>query len=161
MEWEHAVPASLMPARQFDCWVLGSREDCERDDPRAQAMMFDLHNLAPSVGQVNALRGNDRYADLPDNPGQFGACPAVDTQGEFEPSDCLKGNVARVWLYMSFRHGVVIPSDERDMFDQWSLDDPVSPWEKQREERIFDHTFVHNPFVHSVTADSAGACSWE
>ena len=25
VEWEHIVPASLMPARQFDCWVLGNR----------------------------------------------------------------------------------------------------------------------------------------
>ncbi len=46
------------------------------------------------------------------------------------------------------------------MFDQWSADDPVSPWEKQREARIFDHTFVHNLFVQGVTADPAGVCSW-
>ena len=32
VEWEHVVPASLMPARQFGCWVLGSREDCEREE---------------------------------------------------------------------------------------------------------------------------------
>ncbi len=90
VEWEHVVPASLMPARQFDCWVLDGRENCEREDPRAQGMLFDLHNLAPSVGQVNALRSNDRYAELPDNPTQFGTCPAVDTSGAFEPPDCLK-----------------------------------------------------------------------
>jgi deoxyribonuclease-1 len=47
------------------------------------------------------------------------------------------------------------------MFDQWSADDPVSPWEKQREVRNFDHAFVHNPFVQGVTADPTGACSWE
>jgi endonuclease I len=47
------------------------------------------------------------------------------------------------------------------MFDQWSADDPVSPWEKQREARIFDHTFIHNPFMQGVIADPAGACSWE
>src|SRR5688572_29014194 len=58
-------PASLMPARQFLCWAGegGGRERCEEIDPRAQAMIFDLHNLAPSIGQVNALRGDDRYAD--------------------------------------------------------------------------------------------------
>jgi endonuclease I len=61
----------------------------------------------------------------------------------------------------SVRHGVVIPSGERDMFDQWSADDSVLPWEKQRDARIFDHTLVHNPFVHGVTADPAEACSWE
>ena len=26
VEWEHVVPASLMPARQFDCWAMGGRE---------------------------------------------------------------------------------------------------------------------------------------
>ena len=66
IEWEHVVPASLMPAQQFDCWQLGGRDKCEDEDPRAQAMIFDLHNLAPSVGQVNALRDNDRYAYLSD-----------------------------------------------------------------------------------------------
>ncbi len=162
VEWEHIVPASLMPARQFDCWVLGNREKCEREDPRAQAMLFDLHNLAPSVGQVNALRLNDRYVeDLPDNTSDFGNCPIEDKKGAFEPPDCLKGDVARIWLYMSFRHGVVIPPDERAMFERWSGADPVSPWESQREKRIFDHMFVQNPFVHDKETNAAGACPWE
>jgi len=52
VEWEHIVPAALMPARQFDCWVFGNREQCEREDPRAQAMLFDLHNLAPALLRV-------------------------------------------------------------------------------------------------------------
>ena len=150
-----------MPARQFDCWVLGNREKCEREDPRAQGMLFDLHNLAPSVGQVNALRSNDRYAELPGQPNTFGACAAKDISGTFEPPNCLKGDVARVWLYMSFRHGVAIPPAEQTMFEQWSIDDPVSPWESERESRIFDHTFVQNPFVHDVPPVSTGACSWE
>ncbi len=161
IEWEHVVPASLMPARQFDCWVLGNREACERNDPRAQAMLFDLHNLAPSVGQVNALRSNDRYTVIPGGPSGFGSCPIQDQQGAFEPPDCLKGNVARIWLYMSFRHGVVISQAERDMFEAWSANDAVSPWESQREKRIFDYTFVQNPFVHGVTPVAAGACPWE
>jgi len=161
VEWEHVVPASLMPAHQFDCWVLGNREDCERNDPRAQGMLFDLHNLAPSIGQVNALRSSDQYTEIPGGPSGFGSCPIQDVQREFEPPDCLKGDVARIWLYMSFRHGVEIPPNERDMFERWSANDPVSPWEKDREGRIFDYTFVHNPFVHGVTPVAAGACTSE
>ena len=141
--------------------MMGSREKCERDDPRAQAMIFDLHNIAPSIGQVNALRSNDRYAELPDDTSDFGACPIEDKKGAFEPPDCLKGDVARVWLYMSFRHGVVISPEERDMFEQWSDDDPVSPWESEKEARVFDRTFVHNSHVHGVATDAAGACPWE
>ncbi len=162
VEWEHIVPASLMPARQFDCWQLGNRDKCEREDPRAQGMLFDLHNLAPSVGQVNALRSNDRYEDeLPESAAIFGECEAKDVKGGFEPSDCLKGDVARVWLFMSFRHGVVISEEEREMFEGWSEDDPVSPWESEREALIFDHTFVQNPFVHGVATDPDGMCPWE
>jgi len=161
VEWEHVVPASLMPARQFDCWVLGNREKCERDDPRAQAMLFDLHNLAPAIGQVNRLRLNDRYTEIEGDPSGFGACPIQDAKGAFEPPNCLKGDAARIWLYMSFRHGVVISLEERDLFERWMISDPVSPWESQREARIFDYTFVHNPFVHNMTPVAAGACPWE
>ena len=161
VEWEHIVPASLMPARGFDCWVLGNRRECERKDPKAQAMLFDLHNLAPAIGQVNALRSTDRYTEIPGEPSNFGSCQIQDERGEFEPPDCLKGDLARVWLYMSLRHGVVITSDERDRFERWSANDPVSPWESKREKRIFNYTFVRNPFVHGVTPNSSGACSWE
>ncbi len=84
-----------MPARQFDCWVLGNREFCEREDLRAQAMLFDLHNLAPAIGQVNRLRSNDGYTDIPGDPSEFGSCQIQDGRGEFEPPDCLKGDLAR------------------------------------------------------------------
>jgi deoxyribonuclease-1 len=161
IEWEHVVPASLMPARQFPCWVNGNRQQCEDTDPRAQAMLFDLHNLAPSVGQVNALRSNDRYTDLPDVTSDFGSCPIEDTTNAFEPPDCLKGNVARIWFYMELRHGVEIASDERTMFEAWAAADPVSPWESEREERIAKHTFVVNPFVRDMPTDASGACPWE
>ena len=85
VEWEHIVPASLMPARQRECWAGpgGSRGRCEDSDPVAQAMIFDLHNLAPSIGQVNALRDNDRYGKLPEWTSNFGACPIEDTNGTF------------------------------------------------------------------------------
>lgn len=163
VEWEHIVPASLMSARQLECWAGqgGSRQHCEDTDPRAQAMLFDLHNLAPSIGQVNALRSNDRYADLPDETSDFGGCQIEDTSGLFEPPACHKGDVARVWLYMHLMYGVEIAPSELAMFVQWSAQDPVSPWESEREKRIADHSRVVNPFVHGATPDPAGACPWE
>jgi deoxyribonuclease-1 len=30
LEWEHVVPAYLMPAREFSCWTDGSRANCEK-----------------------------------------------------------------------------------------------------------------------------------
>ena len=161
VEWEHIVPASLMPAREFDCWINGSRSNCERNDPVAQGMLFDLHNLAPSVGQVNALRGNDRYSALPDSTSDFGSCQIEDSSSLFEPPDCIKGDVARIWFYMEWRHGVEIMQDERAQFARWAAQDPVSPWESEREQRIFSLTGWRNPFVVDVPIDRTGACTWE
>jgi deoxyribonuclease-1 len=163
VHWEHVVPASLMPAREFDCWTMpgGSRRNCQETDPRAQGMIFDLHNLVPSIGQVNKLRSNDRNGVLPDDTSDFGGCPIEDADGIFEPPDCHKGDVARIWLYMHARHGVEIPPDEKQMFMQWSAMDPVSEWESLREERIADYSRVINPFVHDVAPEAAGACPWE
>lgn len=163
VEWEHIVPASLMPARQFECWTGegGSRRRCEETDPRAQAMIFDLYNLAPSIGQVNALRSNDRYGELPDDADGFGHCPAKDSRGLFEPPDCNKGDVARTWLYMELRYGLAMPPDEKAMFVRWAGLDPVSPWESEREARISDYSRIVNPFVRGAIPEATGACPWE
>lgn len=147
IEWEHVVPASLMPARQFDCWVNGSRNQCEKEDPAAQAMIFDLHNLVPSIGQVNALRSHDRYGELAGEPRAFGACTIEDSKGVFEPADEQRGDTARIWFYMNWKHGVQIPEEEMRMFVRWHQQDPVSDWELERDQRIKAIQGNGNPWV--------------
>lgn len=147
VEWEHVVPASLMPARQLPCWVNHGREYCERNDLVAQAMIFDLHNLVPSIGQVNALRSNDRFGEIEGEERAFGACAIEDVRGLFEPADEQRGDVARIWLYMNQRHAVEIPAAEMEMFERWNEADPVSDWERERNARIKAVQGNGNPFV--------------
>lgn len=185
IQWEHIVPAALMPAHEFACWtnperfegciapnsdVFSGRSCCERISPTAQSMLFDLHNLAPSVGQVNQYRQNDRYGQVTENFESWAGCDARDQHGvtpdptgnaRFEPPDCVKGDAARVWLYMQERHGVQIPQEEYEMFLQWSENDPVSPWELERDGRIFAVQGNHNPYVADHVPDPGGACPWE
>ena len=74
LEWEH-----IMPAFEFGhlrtCWRVGhsdcvkdgtpfkGRKCCEKSgvDPEFRKMEADLHNLAPSVGELNADRSNHPY----------------------------------------------------------------------------------------------------
>lgn len=147
IEWEHIVPASLMPARQFDCWVNGGRDDCERDSQEARDMIFDLHNLVPSIGQVNALRSNDRYGEIEGEEREFGACAIEDKRGLFEPANEQRGDAARIWLYMNWKHHVEIPEDELRMFIRWHEADPVSDWEIERDRRIEAIQGNGNPWV--------------
>ncbi len=137
----------------------------------AQKMIFDLHNLAPSIGQVNAVRSADRYDEI-DNSApeleQWSGCDVkhLYVQGDvpahrFEPADCTKGDVARVWFYMHDQHGVVIPDDEWNMLVDWSTADPISAWELERDRRIAAIQGNHNPYVVDRVADPAGACPWD
>ncbi len=133
-------------------------------------MLFDLHNIVPAIGQVIQYRRNDRYAVVADDADHdtWLGCDVKDTGGtssddvnRFEPADCTKGDVARVWLYMHDQYGVVIPDDERKMFVEWDRADPVSAWELERDNRIAGIQGNHNPYVQGFEADAAGACTWE
>ena len=179
IEWEHIVPASLTPAGNFSCWKepekieqcksLSGRLCCEKINPIAQGMLFDLHNLAPAVGQINMYRLYDRYGEV-DDDSEYVTWPNCDLRdengtkkrtGKFEPLDCVKGDVARVWLYMKDMHQVYIPDEELDMFKRWSENDPVSPWEQLREKRINKIQGNNNPYVADAAANQKGSCPWE
>lgn len=154
LEWEHVVPASLMPARGFNCWneglpecSKGSRKCCEKYDLNARAQIFDLHNLVPSVGQVNALRGNKRYGIIEGEVHKLGSCDFEWSNDLTEPPEDKRGEVARVWLYFVAQHNLQLQPGELLMYLRWSNDDPPEQWEFDRNERIQLKQGNGNPFV--------------
>jgi len=87
------------------------------------------------------------YGEVPDdseyegwgNPVRLetlGGVKGNNPDGLFEPPDCKKGDIAKVWFYMRLTHGVQIDKDDEAMFERWSKNDPVSPWEQIRSKRI-------------------------
>jgi deoxyribonuclease-1 len=136
LDWEHVVPASLTPARQMDCWVDGSRSQCEKNSQEAKNIIFDLHNLVPSVGQANRIRSDSRYGIIEGEERKLGSCDFEWTKDIVEPSEVIRGDLARVWLYMNYKHDVVISEDEYIMFLMWSINDPPNEWEFTRNARI-------------------------
>ena len=158
LEWEHVVPASLMPARQFACWNEGlpectgggSRRCCESHDLNAQAQIFDLHNIVPSVGQVNALRSNKRYGMIEGEVLELGQCDFEwESGGLAEPAPNRRGDVARVWLYFADRHGLQLLREELVMYMAWSAADPPDAFEFTRNARIIQAQGNGNPFVEA------------
>jgi deoxyribonuclease-1 len=187
IQWEHIVPASLMPVGSYLCWQqesavkqckndqgevkLKNRACCDKVSPSGKLMLYDLFNLAPAAAQLNQYRSNDPYGEVPDDVEHEGfgdRCLARDLNGTqpgpdglFEPPDCKKGDVARTCFYMRLAHGVVISPEQEEMFQSWSDSDPVSPWEKRRHDRIAAIQGNSNPYVEGIAPDPAGACSWE
>ncbi|MGV6475546.1 endonuclease [Azotobacter vinelandii] len=148
IEWEHIVPAWVL-GHQRQCWQKGGRENCKSSDPVFRVMEADMHNLSPTIGEVNADRSNYSYGMLPSTPAQYGACP---TRTDFkqrvtEPRDAVKGLVARVQFYMHDRYGLSMSRQQQQLFMAWNRMYPASAWERERDQRIAQVMGHHNPFV--------------
>ncbi|MEU7649784.1 endonuclease I family protein [Streptomyces huasconensis] len=123
----------------------------------------DIHHLRPEDVTVNSIRGNK---DFDNGGGTVSGAPGNLTDGDsFEPRDAVKGDVARMILYMAVRYDGadgfpdLEPNDRVDngsapaigrlsVLKQWSDEDPPDAFEKNRNQVIFDK-FQHNrnPFI--------------
>ncbi len=123
----------------------------------------DVHHLRPTDVSVNSTRGNKDF----DNGGsEVGEAPGNYTDGDsFEPRDAVKGDVARMILYMAVRYdgddgfADLEPNDKVDngsapaigrlsVLKTWSEQDPPDDFEKNRNQVIFDkYQHNRNPFI--------------
>ena len=110
----------------------------------------DLHHIRPSDAGVNSSRGNKKYGESGSNATEkYGSNPAVGVLGGtynstyFEPLDNVKGDVARICLYVYVRwNSNWGASDITDVFQsvdvllKWCQEDPVDTWEMGRNEVV-------------------------
>jgi deoxyribonuclease-1 len=168
LEWEHMMPASRLGEGRA-CWTTGlpacvnadgivepGRACCEQADPVYQMMSSDPVNLAPAVGEVNALRSNHPYGMVDRGRATtFGPqCGmAIDGDaGRAEPPDHRKGDVARVMAYMSRAYGLTVPNADAELYVQWMAQDPVSDEERAINAAIAAAGHRANPFVTGAAA---------
>ncbi len=150
LEWEHVVPAATL-GEQRPAWTDGHK-DCVDDDgePYAgrrcatkvdglfQRMEADMHNLVPTIGEINGERSNRPMGIVRGEPRSFGRCDFEVRDGVAEPKRSLRGDVARIYLYMDavYPSAGILDPQGRTMFDAWSKVDPPTRWECERERLI-------------------------
>jgi endonuclease I len=131
----------------------------------------DLHHLRPTDVQVNSIRGNK---DFDEGGSAVSGAPGNYTDSDsFEPRDEVKGDVARMILYMAVRwegedsFADLEPNDtvnngsapyhgKLSTLLEWNDADPVSAFEANRND-VIDEQFQHNrnPFIdHPEWADA-------
>ncbi|MBC9823152.1 endonuclease [Terrabacter sp. MAHUQ-38] len=123
----------------------------------------DVHHLRPEDVTVNSARGNLDF-DLGGSP--VSQAPGSYADGDsFEPRNAVKGDVARMILYMSVRweggdgfadlevndkvaNGTAPNIGKLSVLKQWNLQDPPDAFEKRRNQVIYD-AWQHNrnPFI--------------
>lgn len=120
---EHVVPQSKLKA-------VGAKVD-------------DLHNLRAAVEKVNSTRSNYPFTDS-----VKGAQWQLVDNRAFYPGEEHVGDVARIVLYITLRNNIKITEvGSYQMFLKWHEQDPVSDFEKSRNEKIFGIQKSRNPFI--------------
>ena len=148
IEWEHVVPASNI-GELHACNRNGGRQHCLEVDQDYRNAHNDLHNLIPVVGEVNAYRSNYDLVEVDGYEGQFGRCDfKIDTNGrQAEPPQRMKGDVARIYMYMHDTYGIQLSGVQQNLYAKWNAEDPVDAWEFRRDSLIKGFQGNSNPYV--------------
>lgn len=160
VEWEHVVPAENF-GRAFVEWREGDaacvdkkgrpfkgRKCAEKANSEFRFMQADLYNLYPSIGAVNALRSNYRYALLPNESVTFGSCAMKVADRRVEPPEYTRGAIARTTLYMAENYAAYrLASSQKQLMQAWDKMYPVDAWECKRAARIEKLQGNRNDFV--------------
>ena len=120
----------------------------------------DLHHIRPSDAVVNSTRGNKKYGYAGSGATKvYGKNPATGYLGGsyntyFEPLDNVKGDVARICLYVYVRWGSAWGADSItevfqsvDVLLEWCALDPVDTWEMGRNEVVQKIQGNRNVFI--------------
>ena len=113
----------------------------------------DGHHLRPADIQLNSNRGSLLFDD------GTGALAYKTSRGGWYPGDEWKGDVARILMYMYVRYNTrclplnitmnpsTYAADFPDILLKWNIEDPVSAFEKQRNEVVANKQKNRNPFI--------------
>ena len=120
----------------------------------------DLHHIRPSDGSINSSRGNLKYGYATGGSNRYGNKPATGVLGGksnstyFEPLDNVKGDVARICLYVYVRWGsswgatdITKVFQSVDVLLEWCALDPVDEWEMGRNDVVEEMQGNRNVFI--------------
>ena len=161
VEWEHIMPMENA-GRQMLCWRNGDnackskkaklykgRKCCKKVSKKFRIIESDMHNLVPSIGEVNGDRSNFRFMEHKTSKKQYGACNfEVDfSDKKAYPPNYTKGFIARAYLYMSEKYQIKLSSQQTKMMKIWNKQYPPDKWEKTRNQRIAKIQGNSNKFI--------------
>ncbi len=119
----------------------------------------DLHHIRPSDATVNSTRSNKKYGYANTGTAAYGSNPASGYLGGysstyFEPLDNVKGDVARICLYVYVRWGsewgatdITKVFQSVEVLLEWCELDPVDTWEMGRNEVVQSIQGNRNVFI--------------
>lgn len=141
-------PEHYRACTEADGGHVSGRECCLRVDPSFVVAHNDLHNLIPAVGLINGERRDYRWGLVPGGS-RYGDCGIrIDSDiRRVQPPDALRGDIARVMLYMRDTYGFQFSRQEERLYRSWNNLDPPDAWEIKRQRRIARLQGMENRYV--------------
>lgn len=159
LEWEHIVPVKRL-AQDLVCWrapicarkngvAYKGRSCCAKVDLGFQRMEADLHNLAPAIGAINQARSALPFGESKTKTKNFMGCPIKINwiEKKVVPPNCIKGTIARTYLYMSDKYSIALSQEEQTLYHEWNCRYPPDSWEIKRDSQIAAIQGDHNAYV--------------
>lgn len=136
----------------------------------------DVHHIRPTISSINSSRNNRQFTDFEvvelDYEEKYynGTLVSFMTADYWEPLDEVKGDVARILMYLYMHYSKEVPANSSysyagnlaitnvvytkngadgawDMLMDWNELDPVDEFEKERHDYCVSVTKVRNPFI--------------
>ncbi len=161
IEWEHVVPAYDF-GNSLSEWKNGhpkcvtkkgkkykGRKCAAKISKKFGFMLADMHNLFPTIGEINGLRSNYPMSIINGEDRKYGECDFEIKNKKIEPRKTIRGDIARVYMYMNYAYPGrgIISKKNKKLFDTWNINDPVDSWECKREKIIYKIQGNKNIFV--------------
>ena len=147
VEWDHVMPVEYF-AKDLPCWKEGGRKACAKDE-NFKVIEADMHNLVPAIGEINNDKSNFRFGEKLPKKGQYGNCEIeIDFENKIVyPRAEIRGDIARIYFYMSEKYNLKLSKQERKMMEVWDKEDPISDWERIKNKRVEEIQGNSNRFV--------------
>lgn len=153
IEWEHVMPAYHF-GHQRQCWQQGGRKACKKDR-EFRKMDADLHNLVPTIGEVNGDRSNYQFGMIEGEKRAYGACDIeIDFKAKrVEPRPDVRGDIARIYFYMRDEYNLTLSRQQTQLMNAWSKTDPVDDWERTKNKRVMAIQGKGNSYIEGSSSD--------
>jgi deoxyribonuclease-1 len=142
---EHVFPMSWV-TKELGC---GDRDSCRRKNPRFNRIESDMHNMYPSLRDVNKLRSSMPFSVLKGEKAAVRGCDfEVDYRSRMvEPRPAVRGEIARAMLYMADRYDLRLFKRQRELLERWHREDPATEGEIERNRIIKELQGSHNHYI--------------
>lgn len=149
LRWAHLMRPPVF-AVGLRCWnkpgcSQNGERCCQGVSPKFKTMQADMHNLIPVMADapnVSPPSSENHFGGIGEN--RF--C-VKDDRSLTEPREGARGDIARIYFYMSYQYGVPIPNPLKSVLKEWHQADPPDEWEAKRNALIEIVQGNRNPFI--------------